>query len=400
MSPCSLQRAYRFLDFRTFMSLQYFMNDNERNRFVALHVFLANILLALTFWEIASLPRMTGAIYYFLKFLGIGSYYLLSFLIYKEKLKPSRAFNISCVVFFLYSYASVITINPLYILAFYGGFVLFSLFYTDTLKRYLLNTFFGFALAFLSIKTMARPEFIEAGYEIDGPLLGITFVFFVLSLITFWLVNRQREIIFQKDQKFAVLGRQSAFLLHELKSPLSRFLSRAEGNNRDADNILSIIEGVELLVTRRENLHLGKLDWSYVGNSLQEEFRPVCDIYKIKLELSGFEGEGQGHRSTILLALKNLIKNAVEAIAASGEEGAIRVNRSGNTIEVSNNGSVISKDQLAQLFKPFVSGKKTNTNYGIGLHFVESVVKAHNGEIVVTSESGWNVFTIKLGGIV
>jgi C4-dicarboxylate-specific signal transduction histidine kinase len=115
--------------------------------------------------------------------------------------------------------------------------------------------------------------------------------------------------------------------------------------------------------------------------------------------VSGLEGLGFGHRSTIKLALKNLIKNAVESIALEEKQGIIMVSRNENVVTVSNNGSVINKEKLDQLFKPFYTEKNTKTNYGIGLHFVESVVKAHDGTIRVQVENGWNIFKIKLGEV-
>lgn len=377
------------------------MDQTESKRLVALHVFIANILLALSFWDFQKLSTLSPILYLAVKIAGIGIYYAIAFLIYTHRLRPSTGFNVSSFIFYLYAAFSVIYVHPLYILAFYSGFILFSLFCTSTMKRFLGIHFFGFAVTYLSISLMPDLSFVKEGVEEAAPLKAITFVFFILSLIIYWLLNRQRELIFQMDQRFVELGRQSAFLLHELKNPLGRFLLKnSDQDNRDADKVISIIDGIELLMTKAEHRSFGKFQWSDVGNHLQEEFLPVCEHYEIKFDVSGFEGEGIGHKSTLKLALNNLIKNAVEAVLSGTEKGQIKVRRYDDTLEVSNTGPVVPQENLDQFFKPFVSGKKTKSNYGIGLHLVESVVKAHKGNIKVSVEDGWTVFRITIGKLV
>lgn len=376
------------------------MDKNENNRFAAIHYSVGLILFAVVFWDIYGIKVDGWTYYYHFKIPVISSYFIMGYLNQKNRLEGRIGFMISCLIFYIYSYVCLTYLHPTYVFSFYEGLVLISLFYKGSFKSYALITTFGMILAALGIQMMPEPDFVKEGASVRHHLQTITMVFGVLAVIFFWFFNRQREIIYIKDQKFASIGRQSAFLLHELKSPLSRFIAKSsEKDNPDADYIFSIIEGVELLITKKENLTFGKLNWNEIGTYLSKEFGPVCQHYKIQFEISGFDGDGFGHRSTIKLALKNLIKNAVEAIVSEGTSGIIRVTRFENIIEVSNNGSVISKDKIEQLFKPFYSGKKTRSNHGIGLHFVDSVVKAHNGNIGVQVEGGWNIFKITLGSL-
>lgn len=270
--------------------------------------------------------------------------------------------------------------------------------YRGPALRYCLIQGLGVALALWSVQYMPEPEFVKEGQTIKHHVQLLTIIIGCGAVTIYWLFNRQREKIYRLDERFASIGRQSTFLLHELKSPLSRFMmSNSEKDNRDAEYILSIVEGVELLVAKKENLAFTEFEWPAIRNYLLHEFTETCRHYDINLQIDGFEGTGFGHRSTIKLALKNLTKNAVEAIALAGTKGSIRISRKGNAIEVSNNGSVINKEQIENLFKPFYSGKNSKTNHGIGLHFVESVVKAHNGSIGVRLEDGWNIFQLHIG---
>lgn len=376
------------------------MNDNELKRFASLHYWVGSILLAVCYWDIFILKVADWPFYYPFKLITISVYFVVAYLVQKEKLKPLHGFDISCTTFYLYSYIGTTYLHSTYIFSFYEGLLIICFVYTGAFLRYSALTLFGLVLTLLSIQHMPEPEFIKQGYSLRPHLQILTAILGILTFVVYWFFNRQRVLIYKMDQKFASIGRQSAFLLHELKSPLSRFMMRnSEKDNRDAEYILSIVEGVELLISKKENLSFMTFNWNDIKSYLEDEFRETCKHYHIQMELSGLEGEGFGHRSTIKLALKNLIKNAVESIALENKGGTIKVKRSAEMIEVSNNGSVISKEKMDQLFKPFYSDKNTKTNYGIGLHFVDSVVKTHDGTIGVQVENGWNIFKIKLGGM-
>lgn len=376
------------------------MNDNEIKNFASLHYWVGLILTAVVFWDIYGLKVSDWPYYYPFKIFVISSYFIIAFLIQKKKISPVIGFDISMTIYYFYSYIGVVYLHSTYIFAFFEGFVVFCFIYSGPPIRYSLLTIFALILSVLSVQTMPEPDFVKEGQTIRHHLEVLLAIMALVTFLTYWLFSRQKKLIAKLDQKFASIGRQSAFLLHELKSPLSRFMMRnSEKDNRDAEYILSIVEGVELLITKKENLSFMTFNWRDIKSYLEDEFHETCKHYQIQMEISGLESEGFGHRSTIKLALKNLIKNAVESIALENKGGVIKINRNENTIEVSNNGSIISKEKIDQLFKPFYSDKNTKTNYGIGLHFVDCVVKAHNGTIGVQVEDGWNIFRIKLGGV-
>lgn len=375
------------------------MNDNEAKGFATLLQWVGFILILVVFWDIYGLKVSSWPYYYPYKIFVIGSYFIMAYLINRRKISPVMGFEISMVIYYLYSFIGTTYLHSTYIFAFFEGFVVFCFIYSGSPLRYSLLTILAFVLSIVSVQTMPEPDFVKEGQSIKHHLHVLLGVMALVTFLTYWLFSRQRKLIARMDQKFASIGRQSAFLLHELKSPLSRFMVRnSDKDNRDAEYILSIVDGVELLITKKENLSLMKFDWKDIKSYLEDEFQETCKHYQIQFEIDGMEGECFGHRSTIKLALKNLIKNAVESIAHSNnKQGTIRVKCRGNIIEVSNNGSIITKEKIEQLFKPFYSEKNSKTNYGIGLHFVESVVKAHDGTIGVHVEDGWSIFKIKLG---
>lgn len=91
-------------------------------------------------------------------------------------------------------------------------------------------------------------------------------------------------------------------------------------------------------------------------------------------------------------ALINLVKNAIEAMQASGgivlldAEANERGGKPGVTLRVSDNGPGMTDEVKGRLFKPYFTTKKTGT--GLGLAIVEQIVAEHAGAIDVTTSPG------------
>jgi signal transduction histidine kinase len=88
--------------------------------------------------------------------------------------------------------------------------------------------------------------------------------------------------------------------------------------------------------------------------------------------------------------LINLVQNAVEAIP-SERTGQVTVRAEGGgarmwTLCVEDNGIGIPADVASRIFEPLFTTKTKGT--GLGLAIVSSVVKRHDGQIRVESESG------------
>lgn len=378
------------------------MNEEENKRFVNLNYFVGSILALVCLWDIYGLKVSSWQYYYPFKISILSVYFGLAYLVSKKKISHNLAMDISCYSFYVYSYIGVRFLHSTYIFSFYEGLAVICVIYSASFLRYFTLTTFGLILAAFSIELMPEPDFIKAGHTIRVHLHIVNLIFGIITLFCYWFFNRQRRIINEMTHRFALIGRQASFLLHELKSPLARFMARnSEKENKDGDYIYSIIEGVEMLVTKKENFsyYFTHFNWAEIQSYLENEFALTCEQYKIPLQIEGFEGNGFGHKSTIKLALKNLIKNAIESVAHEPNNCSIRVNHKANVIEVSNSGPPINIEIIDKLFSPFYSEKKNEKNFGIGLYFVESVVKAHDGIIKLESKDGWNTFRINFKGI-
>ncbi len=92
-------------------------------------------------------------------------------------------------------------------------------------------------------------------------------------------------------------------------------------------------------------------------------------------------------------AFLNIITNAAEAITQENrKDGKIKIDILSHLewiiIKISDNGCGIGKKELKQVFKPFYSTKHRQQNWGIGLHYARTVIRAHSGFIDLESLPG------------
>jgi len=99
------------------------------------------------------------------------------------------------------------------------------------------------------------------------------------------------------------------------------------------------------------------------------------------------------------MALFNLCKNAVEALASNGTEGAsltlsIEAKDGAVTIVIADNGPGMPKEIADQLFVPFKTKKEGGT--GLGLAITKKIIDVHGGSInCLTGEDGTQ-FVVRL----
>ena len=92
-------------------------------------------------------------------------------------------------------------------------------------------------------------------------------------------------------------------------------------------------------------------------------------------------------------AIYNLLINAQEAVDAAKfetEEPAIRLICRGSRqyciVEIEDFGIGMREDERKNALQAFYSSKNSNLNWGMGLHYVQSIVKEHFGLLRLTSE--------------
>jgi len=212
---------------------------------------------------------------------------------------------------------------------------------------------------------------------------------------------RRAEQELRRADRLAELGALSAQLAHEIRNPLAAMRGSAQllspGADPDTLRLLGILT--------READRLGELvtDFLVFARPPAPVLRS-CDLDELvhqTLELLAADPLASGVAIDVLpgglhaevdpdqvrQVLLNLLRNA---LAAAGKGGRVRTFFSqvdGQVrIHVWDSGGSIASADLPHLFEPFFTKRPGGT--GLGLSTVHSIVRAHGGEIQVSSSPG------------
>lgn len=96
--------------------------------------------------------------------------------------------------------------------------------------------------------------------------------------------------------------------------------------------------------------------------------------------------------------LTNIVRNGVEASPGRPVSFQLRLSVAGDVIELalSNDGPVVPADLAPRMFDPYVSGKQTKDNVGLGLAIARKVIIDHGGDIRYQERQGRPEFLLHL----
>jgi len=218
------------------------------------------------------------------------------------------------------------------------------------------------------------------------------------------------------------LGEMASTLAHELNQPLSAIANYVQGCSRllkNMDDSLASRMREALDETARQTLRAGQIIRhlrEFVTRG-ETEKQPE-DLHKLVEEAGALALVGSRElgvrtvfdfksgpkvvlvdRVQIQQVLINLIRNAMEAMKESeARELVVRIMQGDGdeaVVEVSDTGSGVSEDVVAQLFQPFVTTKPGGM--GIGLSISKRIIEAHGGELIMQrNEKGGATFRFTL----
>ncbi len=112
---------------------------------------------------------------------------------------------------------------------------------------------------------------------------------------------------------------------------------------------------------------------------------PLAHTLSVPLQLQADDIWCVGDSQQLRRAMLNLIVNAIEAASTGKEPVVIKAWQQQSEVHISvhNHGEAISKETLERLFEPFYTTKQKGT--GLGLAFVDEIVRDHGGRIEVSS---------------
>ncbi|MGB5522848.1 MAG: protoglobin domain-containing protein [Polyangiales bacterium] len=212
-------------------------------------------------------------------------------------------------------------------------------------------------------------------------------------------------------ESLAVMGRLTAGLAHEVRNPLNAAKLQLDVLRRTASKVEDA--STRRKIERRTNVvqdelrRLSLLLDDFLNLARAQRMDPIrCNASTLLaevLELRRPEIESQGIEfiedidsvSCVLLAerdrlkqvVNNLITNAVEAVASSGQPSIQIVSRMLNDdqweVAVIDNGPGVSSEVVRRAFESFVTTKEAGT--GLGLAIVQRIVDLHGGGAKLTS---------------
>jgi signal transduction histidine kinase len=277
----------------------------------------------------------------------------------------------------------------------------------------------GLAVAALLARSAVRPleevtratSRIAARPEEELPLLPVHSQNEVGQLtesfnkMTIALKRSQEEAL--TAAKFAFAGELAAMVAHEVRTPLSVMRSSAQmlanrAPARDLDNS-ELVEMIVAEVDRVERVVTGLIQ---LARPLEQRLEPTAlrDVLARATEFAAAYAEKQGIRLScdmdghdppalcdpeqIYQVVLNLVVNALQALPPGGSIRLRTLPESAGTVgfEVADDGPGIPEAIRDRIFRPFVSGREGGT--GLGLAFVERVVKAHRGSLALHSAAG------------
>lgn len=202
---------------------------------------------------------------------------------------------------------------------------------------------------------------------------------------------------------------------HEIKNPLMPIMMNAEliekrlKNNMSDDDLDKIRKYVNTIIKNSNSiLSLVKSFSEFSFNiKLSDEKESINDVLievfdsfknmqnvKFQTSFSKIDCFINMDRDKLLIAFRNLIKNAIEAMDNNNKESLIYLSSYHEvldgeeffTVSVTDTGNGIEKKDLRRIFEPYFTSKDKGT--GIGLAIVEKIISEHNGRIDVDSIIG------------
>ncbi|RUO42600.1 sensor histidine kinase [Idiomarina aquatica] len=207
-------------------------------------------------------------------------------------------------------------------------------------------------------------------------------------------------------QRLSSMGRMVASLAHQIRTPLSAAILYAQNlampglddtrRSRFSDKLLSRLSSLEqqvndmlLFAKSGDQQVLESLSADQLVDSVLASVQPYAKGKGVLLRVERHARALciRANHTALSGAIQNLITNAIDASTAGQQVTMTLSEANGHwQCRIVDQGGGIPQHIQAQLFTPFVTTKANGT--GLGLAVVNTVVKAHQGQLQWQSEEG------------
>lgn len=227
-----------------------------------------------------------------------------------------------------------------------------------------------------------------------------------LIVLTDLTETRQLQQQLSHLQRLSAMGRMVASLAHQIRTPLSAAILYAQNldnpkldpprKQRFADKLMSRLKSLELQVNDMllfaksgDKQVLETLSSEQLMQSVAASVQPYAEAKSVQLVMIGGDGSVSLRANLTALsgAIQNLVTNAVDASDA-GQTVTVELSctRAMWQCSVHDQGQGVPDELRERLLNPFITSKPNGT--GLGLAVVQTVMKAHQGQLHWQSEQG------------
>jgi signal transduction histidine kinase len=253
--------------------------------------------------------------------------------------------------------------------------------------------------------------------------LVLAIILAIFSLITFERENKTKKIYrtelesgieklktankelleLKSIEKFAISGRISRTLAHEIRNPLTSIslaadqLKESVAQNEDNEFLLEII--------KRNSDRINSLISKLLNSTKFSELQPILvnpgtlldealELASDRINLQGVKiiknysmqmGKVEVDPEKMRLAFLNIMVNAIEAMEP--DKGVLEIkteNRENKCfITIKDNGQGMDKESVSKIFEPYFTTKEAGN--GLGLTNTQNIILNHNGNITLES---------------
>lgn len=245
--------------------------------------------------------------------------------------------------------------------------------------------------------------------------LTIITINIVLAIIGFTGLLKYTKEMFDADKEEIMIQRNyqavsagTSVFVHSIKNQLlaNRVIFKRMNSGLDPEEIKAytnqLSERNELMLERIEDLyqsvkaqavHLVPVSLGQIIFSSIEKFHNKYPEKKVHTDITD-SADILADTPQLSEAIYNLLTNAQEAVddKALDVDAGVFISsyqtRQYTVIEVRDEGTGIEKKNLKKVMEPFYSTKNSNYNWGMGLHYVHTIVKEHFGMLRYESKEG------------
>lgn len=229
------------------------------------------------------------------------------------------------------------------------------------------------------------------------------------------------EVQLRQSQKMEAIGRLAGGVAHDFNNLLTAMLGYSQillqqlpSGSREKEKVVQISHAAEraavltqqlLAFSRKQILDIQAIDLNEVISEVENMLRRLIgEDIELTTNLNESIGKVRADPVQIHQIIMNLAVNARDAMPAGGklvietsdlELGEPYTRKYADVapgpyvmFAVSDTGTGMDKDTLAQVFDPFFTTKEKGKGTGLGLATVYGIVKQHQGHIAVYSEVG------------